>query len=237
MPAPTVYIEAADFRSTTLAEYCAGLVLSTADVSDDDLIDAAIVRVSAQFDDWTNDDFLPSEDDQTYDLDGGGGRKLFLPRRCTVIDTVSIRDDAGDLTELDPDVYRLTTSLDSEGVKAVGDYDYLEIVPGQSVDVSLSTTQNPAWDRYASGSVWPEGPQTVQVVGTFGWAETPGDVKRACAILVYDHFKPVNPNLRRADRWATPEGASFSSSLTEPTGLPEVDEVIARRRRPTIPVL
>lgn len=213
------YIAAADFREATPAEYCSGLALTTAEASDATL-GSAIARLSQRFDDLTSDHF--ESETLTLELDGDGTTRILLPRRCTALTTVKTRDQAGTLTLQASTAYRLHSSLDSTGSKRIyGSLDWIDLVPLSGGLVS--TVDGP----YG----WPCGPQTVQVVGTFGWTTCPTDVKRAVALMVYDHFKPISDQTRRAEGWVI-NGISYTRSVTG-TGLPEVDAVIDDYRRDT----
>ena len=76
----------------------------------------------------------------------------------------------------------------------------------------------------------------VDVLGTFGWTTTPGDIQRLCALLVYDHFNPMRADLRRADRWSTAD-ASITVSRSEPSGIPEADHILEQYRRESHPLV
>lgn len=211
------YLAFADFRTATLTEFCAQLALTTTEASDANLT-SAIARFSQRLDDYTNDRF--ESEALTLEMDGEGTAKLILPKRCTAVGTVKTRDDADVLTLQAAAVYRLHSSLYSTGSKRLGEFDWIEVVPDGNGLASVT----------GSAYVWPRGPRTVQVVGTFGWTTTPGDVKRAVALMVYDHFKPRAEDLRRASAWAIAE-TRYEIARTLPTGIPEADEVIANYRR------
>lgn len=214
------YIVPADLRSATLAEYASGLALTTTDVAStgsEALLTAAIVRLSQKLDDLCNDRFS-TVSETSYTLEANGTDTIVLPHRTTRI---------YNLTTIDPDdietleaagAYRLTSSLDPDGARRVREFDTLSVIPAGP---GLSGTRSP-W-CFDKG-------RTVTVAADFGWTTTPGDIRRAVALLVYDHFKPVDKSLRRAERWQT-ESASYSQALTEPTGLPEVDDIIKEYRR------
>ena len=212
------YVAAADFREATLAEYCRGLDLDSVEAPADE-VDAAITRVSIRIDEWTNDHF--ETEATTYELDGTGTPKLYLPKRTQSVTTVKTRDSAGTLTTEASTLWRLRSSLVSGGgtIHDVDGYDFLEVIPAQS----LST-----------GAVWPFGPQTVQVAGTFCVSTVPGDIKRAVALLTYHNFKPLREDLRMASRWHTAE-VTVEAAVTEPSGIPEVDSILAQYQRPDPP--
>jgi hypothetical protein len=222
------YLTASQFRSGSQAEFTHDLLLSATDVEDDDLITGAISRLSARFDDWTEDHFETSEA-QTRALKGSGGRRLYLPHRYTAISQVRIADEDGTWTvQTDPGVYRLHSSLDASGAGTVGDLDYLELL-ANGEGLSGYPSGFGAW-------AWPTQANSVEVTGTIGWTVTPGDVKRAVAVLVYDHFKPVRKDLRRAETVAN-ANETVRYITTQPelgifSGIPEVDEIVARLRRP-----
>lgn len=211
------YLAAADFRAASLAEYCAGLELTDEEASEPRLT-PAIARLSRRFDELTRDHF-EEEAGLVLELAGSGTDRLYLPKRCTAVTAVKTRDEAGVLTAESASVYRLIASLESAGTRRRdrGAIDYLELVPGG--------------DYLTTGSVWPAGPQTVQITGDFGWKAVPADVKRAVALLVYDHFKPVADVLRRAVRVATAD-AQYTLE-----GVPlEAADIAADYRRPELEV-
>jgi hypothetical protein len=210
------YLVVADVREATLAEFASGLALSTAEATDTQ-VTAAIARQSQHFDDLVNDHF--ETETVTLELDGDGTSRLLLPKRCTAVSTVKTRDYAGTLTTQASTQYRLHSSLYSTGSKRLGDMDWLDTVP---LSGGLSLVVG---DIYA----WPEGPQTVQVVGSFGWTTTPADVKRAVALLVWDHFKPDDEHIRRASQWGTQQATFVRSDGA--TGLPEVDKIVDDYKR------
>lgn len=215
------YITFADLRPGSAAEFAAGLELSDKLVGDDALITSAIARVSQRFDDLTNDHFS-TQTTTTLTLQGNGTRLLDLPRRCTAATTVSIVNSVGTTTAQASTVYRLHSSLDAAGAvrTSPGSLDWLEMIPGQYL----------AGASWGSSNVWPDEPNSVTVLGTFGWTVTPADVKRAIAALVFDHFHPVADTLRRTVAWSAGD-ASFSRAVSTPTGLPDVDAIIANYAR------
>ncbi len=78
------------------------------------------------------------------------------------------------------------------------------------------------------GYTWPYRSVTLTGV-TYGWVATPGDVKRAVAVLVYDALKSSNASRLRATRW-TAGDTTFERSVDGATGIPEVDIVVDRYR-------
>ena len=215
------YLVAADFRGGSSAWYTSGLTLSDTEAPTAQLT-SAIAAYSLQFDDWCNDHF--ESESLTLELNGDGSDKLILPKRCTAVTTVKTRDANGALTTQSSSVYRLTSSLENTGSRrrSKDAMDTLDIIPLSS---GLSATLD---GPYA----WPCGPQTVQVIGSFGWTTTPERVKRAVALLVYDHFRKKGDSLYRVARW-TQQGESFDRSLTTPSGIQDVDDIIADLKRDT----
>lgn len=221
------YVIPADFRTATLAEYAAGLALSTTEVAStgsDALLTATIARVSQMFNDYTNDVF--ESESLTLELDGDGTDRLMLPKRCTAVTTVKLRGTDGTLGSAQTStVYRLHSSLYSTGSKRSGEFDWIDVVPlGSGLASGLE-------GPYA----WPCGPQTVQVVGTFGWTTTPAAVKRAVSLMVYDHWKPTRADIRAAES-VTNNNVIVRYALPDPendiwTGISEVDGIIKQYRR------
>jgi hypothetical protein len=216
------YLSAADFRTATLAEYCKGLAISAADASDADL-SSTIARMSRRVDDATNDRFESFS--ATYELDGGGRPRLVLPQRCTAVATVKTRDNLGNLTTQPTTVWRLVSSLTETATRPISSVDYLAVIPGNQLSGLNS------WDwTYC----WPQGPQTVQVVGSFGWTTTPTDIKRATALLVWDHVKALDPARRSATTWATID-TNYVTTEGGPSWLREANDILGSYRRPPVP--
>jgi hypothetical protein len=220
------YLTYADFRTASIAEYCLGIDLTSTEASDA-LMTAAIARMSQRFNDYTDDVFEPES--LTLELDGEGTARLLLPKRCTSVTTLKLRDSSGTLGSAEAAAaYRLHSSLYASGSKRMGEWDFLEVVPGGS-GLSDGTY------------VFPEGPQTCQIVGSFGWTTTPGDVKRAVALMVYDHFKGVRADIRAAEsvsannvivRYAQPDPANGIW-----TGINECDAIIRDYQRRFVPAV
>lgn len=220
------YVAVADFRTGTLAEYCVGLALTTTEASDAQLT-AAITRISTRIDQYTNDHFESAS--ATYDLNGSGTSRIYLPARATAITSVSTRDYAGNLTVQASTAYRFHSSLNAAGSAVVDDFDWVDVIPGQY----LTSVATPWVDPDYSAAAWPAGAQTIRVIGTFGWLVTPPEIKRATALLVYDHFKPTNQNLRFVSAMSTADAnyTFVAPDADNPTGLVEADSIIARYRR------
>lgn len=219
------YLTAADFDSATVTDPCIGLTLTEAEVGGlTTNLTAAIARLTQRLNDYTNDVF--ESESLTLELDGDGTPRLMLPKRCTSVTTVKLRDEDGTLGSAQTStVYRLHSSLYSTGSKRLGEFDWIDLVP---LGAGLA---NGLEGPYA----WPCGPQTVQVAGTFGWTTTPGDIKRALAYMVYDHFKPSRPDVRAAES-VTNNNVIVRYAAADPingiwTGMQECDSIINQYRR------
>jgi hypothetical protein len=215
------YLTAADMRATSLAEFASDLDL-TDDQAESTRLTSAIARMSQRFDDMTDDHY--ESESLTLTLSGNDSRILDLPKRCTALTSVTITNYAGTDTLQAAAVYRLHSSLNTAGDAwtTPGSLDWIEITPNTYLSGA----------SFGLGYCWPAEPNSVTVVGTFGWTVTPADVKRAVAIMVYDQFKPVADPLRRTIAWASGD-AQFSRDQSAPLGLPEVDQIIADYRRVT----
>lgn len=169
-----VFFAPADLRETTQKSWAANLLLDASDITDA-LLTSLIAQVGQQveYDLW--DDFDPPspDNDETVEVSGQDSTRLYLPRRCRSVTTVKTRNDAGTLTTEAATAYRLHSSLVTGGT-AIRDRrrtDYLEALSG------LTT------------GTWLAGEQTVQVVGKFGWAAVPDDIKRLIALRIYRMVK------------------------------------------------
>jgi hypothetical protein len=217
------YLAFADFRTATLNEVCQGLSLTVGEAPDASLT-TAIARMSMRVDDWTNDHFESQSGIETLDVPYES-IFLYLPRRCTAVTLVQTQDPTGLATTQAATSYRLLSSLDAAGAnlrEAQASTDKLTIVPppGNGLVVTLSTTP---W-------VWPVGPATVLVTGTYGWTVCPGDIKRALALLVYYHFKPIRADLRMAETVSVAD-STIRFGATFPSGIPEADDIIFDYKR------
>ena len=210
----------ADFAVATKKPWCEGLTLGeeAGDSGASGYLVSVITQIQERLENELNDTFEPPnpDNDITIDVNGSGTQRLFVPRRVRSITTVKTRDSLGNLVAEASTLWRLTQS--ATGADFTGsEYDYLDVIPGQF----LST-----------GSCWPWGTQTVQIVGKFGWASTPTDIKRLTALLVYDYLKPTDGKLRKTERLQT-DTQTFSFIVPEPgaTGIRGADDIIRRYRR------
>lgn len=212
------YIAKEDFRTASLAEYCFGLDLTTNEASDA-LLTATIARMQQKVEEWCNDRF-ESLDNTAYSVSVSGKRTehLYLPWRCRNVDSLTTLDENGVSTSETASTFRLRSSLDAGAARRLFDFDYLTVLDG-----SIST-----------GAYWPEGTRTVSVTGDWHWSTTPADIKRAVALLCWDHFKPLRKDLRRVDSYRTND-ASYDLASTQPSGIPEADEIIGSYTRPQVP--
>jgi hypothetical protein len=210
-----VYVAPADFRPQTHASWCAGLELTASQAPDADLT-VAIASVTQRINDKTNDFFeatvgLVLEHD-VY----APSPRLYLMRRCTAVTAVKTRYFDGTLVTQDANAYRLHSSLDSTGAVEIQGSDYLDLTYW---GVGLSGTYWGPWN-------WPLGTQAVQVTGTFGWTVTPGDIKRATALYVWDLFFRQAGDLQRAKAFSRGD-----ARIELADGVPEADEILSRYMR------
>lgn len=214
-----MYIAIADFRSGTQTWYTRklpGLPWTTGDVPDADL--TAAIGAASDWIDRECDDHFEEEDPLTINVDGSGLQKLYLPKRCQSVTSVStLNTDGINYTVQTSTTYALVSSLDSSGNEFSGlhDLDYLVIPGGQYLNV------------WGSGQVWPQGVSNVRVVGKFSWNATPERIKRAVALKVWDALTGVNPSLLRADRYTSDVGTFDMAPIVE------VSEIVNEYKRRT----
>jgi len=213
------FITADDLLTKTQKSWTHGLHLSESD-GDAAYIATVITEVEAWVQLDLADDFEPPtpDNDETIELDGKGERRLYIPRRVRSLTTVKTRDLNGVLTLEDSTTYRLHSSLNStgtamglDGVGRPSKVDWLDVISGRTLTTG----------------VWPWGSQTVQLVGKFGWAAVPTDIKRLTALLVYDRVKPLNNHLRKAEKLQTDQASIIYVNADDPdsTGIPEADRI------------
>ena len=194
------YIAAADFRERTVAAYCVGLILGETDGLDS-YIDLIITRVVTQVELDLGDDFEPAggDPDETIDVDGFDRPRLYTPRRVRSLTTVKTRAADGTLTTQASTAWRLHKSLDTAGTA---------MLDGSRLDYLVHLVD-----------VWPLGTQTVQLVGKFGWAAVPTDIKRLVALKVYDVIKGNADPLSRIVQRQTLDATITYGAPTEITEL------------------
>ena len=166
------YIAAADFRLGTLKPYTAGLALTEADGTNA-WLDLVIASVTTQVELDLHDDFEPPnpDSDETLVTSGNGLTSWHPPRRVRSLTTVTTIDSAG--TSTAQTGYRLDKSLNAAGTA---------MVDGRKLD----TLQ--AIDGFTL-PCWPDAPGSVSLVGKFGWAAVPDDIKRLVALRTYGLVK------------------------------------------------
>ena len=205
------YIAAADFRERTVKPYCANLLLSENDGLDA-YIDLVIAQVVTQVELDLADDFEPpgGDADETIDVTGWGTTRLYLPRRTRSLTSVATRYAwETTFTTQASTAYRLHKSLNAAGTAMVDGQksDWLDALIGHSL------------------GGWPAGSETVRLVGKFGWAAVPDDIKRLVALKTYDLIKgSADPLSRIVQRQTLDATITFGPS-------PEIDAITARYQR------
>jgi hypothetical protein len=213
------YVLAADFRIGGLRPWTANIPL-TENEGTNAYLDAVVASVTTRVEEDLNDDFEPAggDPDETIDLDGGGYRRLYVPRRIRSLTTVSTRADDGTLTAQATTLWRLHKSLNTAGT-AMSDgqtVDYIEVIGTKNLSVT--------------GGGWPYGTQTVQLVGKFGWATVPDDIKRLVALRVYGMVKAKADPLTTIVQRTTNDAVLTFGPSTEET------EIVERYRRDPVAV-
>lgn len=164
------YLVAADFRERTQKPWCKGLILDEGDGSDAQL-DLFIAGEAGQVELELQDDFDPPnpDNDETIYVDGSAGSRLYIPRRTRSLTTVSTRSLSGTITAVTSTSYLLNSSLNAAGT-------------------AMRDKRKRDWLDSLSGSTW-NWAGGVQLIGKFGWAAVPTDIKRLVALRVYDVVK------------------------------------------------
>jgi hypothetical protein len=182
------YVAADDFREETRKPWTRGLTLTEGDANEAEL-DLVIAQVAGLVELELDDDFDPPNPDvdETIVLEGTIGSRLWVPRRVRSLTSVGTRSLAGVVTALAATAYRLHSSLNGAGTAMLDGYrkrDWLD---------SLSST------------TWAD--DGVQLVGKFGWAAPPNDVRRLVALRVYDMVKPTGDPLSTVAQRVTSDGS------------------------------
>jgi hypothetical protein len=178
------YLAAADFRERTQKPWCVGLLLTEGDATDAQL-DLFIAQTAAQVELELQDDFDPPtpDNDETIYVDGSIGSRLYIPRRVRSLTTVSTRNLAGTLSAVASTSYRLNSSLNAAGT-------------------AMRENRMRDWIDSSSGTTW-NWSGGVQLIGKFGWAAVPADIKRLVALRVYDVAKATGDPLSRITQRTT----------------------------------
>lgn len=205
------YIAAADLRERTQKPFASNVVLTEGDIIDAQL-DLIIAQVVTGVELDLADDFEPPnpDNDETIDVDGWGGTRLFLPRRVRSITSVAVRAPFETaFTTQASTAYRLRKSLNSAGTAMLEgrSSDWLDALPGLSY------------------GAWPLGAETVRLVGKFGWAAVPEDIKRLVALRVYDIVKTKQDPLNRISQRITLDATIVYGPSQE------MDDIVTRYRR------
>jgi hypothetical protein len=150
-------------------------------------------------------------------LTGSGTPRLSVTKRIRSVLAVYLRDWGGAWTLQPATTYEVTSSVGGTTWPTV------DVLRGQDcIDIIYGQPLTSTWAYY----YWPTDRGRVKVLGSFGWPETPPEIQRAVALLVWDHFKPRQDILRQADRFSTSE---LSVDLSG--GLPAANDIMVRMTR------
>jgi hypothetical protein len=190
------YIAADDFRQETQQPWCKGLILTDGDAGEAEL-DPLIAQAAGLIELELDDDFDPPDPDadQTIFVDGTVGSRLYVPRRVRSLTTVSTRSLSGTITALPATSYRLHSSLSAAGTGM------------------LDGNRKRDWLDSLSFTTWAA--DGVELVGKFGWAAVPSDVKRLVALRVYDMVKPTDNPLSTVAQRNTADGSEVLGESRE----------------------
>lgn len=197
------YVAAANFRLANIKPWTSGLVLTEGDATDA-YLDLVIASVTTQVELDLNDDFEPPspDNDETISATGNGLATLYLPRRTRSLTTVSTVDSYGTITAQAAGSYTLRSSLNAGGTA---------MVEGRRMDeleaLNLTTT------------IWPWGANSITLVGKFGWAAVPDDIKRLVSLRVYDLVKATSDPLSRVQQRNTIDAQIIYGPSSEMTDI------------------
>jgi hypothetical protein len=207
-----VYAVAADFRERTQQSWCKGLILDEG-VCSNALLDSIIAQVGGQIEVELGDDFDPPnpDNDETIYVDGTIGSRLYVPRRVRSLTTVSTRTLSGTITAIAATSYRLQSSLNAAGTAMLDrrKRDWID-------SLSFNT-----W--YSDGGV--------QLIGKFGWAVVPTDIKRLVALRVYDQIKPTGDPLSMVTNRVT---VDHSETMGESREMARIIRLYDRTKMPVM---
>lgn len=182
------YVAADDFREETRKPWTKGLILSEGEAPEAEL-DLVIAQVAGLIELELDDDFDPPDPDSdaTIVVDGTIGSRLYVPRRVRSLTSVGTRSIAGVVTAVAASAYRLHSSLNAAGTGM------------------LDGNRKRDWLDSLSWSTWAD--DGVQLVGKFGWAAPPNDIRRLVALRVYDMVKGTADPLSTVSQRVTSDGS------------------------------
>ena len=190
----------------TLAELRARLGYVSTDTADDAMLEAVVMGVSRLIDRYTGRRFYTTSADETRYYTAEDSYTLFLPDDLVSVTTLSTDED-GDRT------YEYTwavTDYDLEPANAALDgqpYTRIEVTP-------------------EGAYLWPVGIRRgVKIVGKFGLAAAPADVKEACLLQSERVFK------RKDAPFGVVGSAEMGQALVIPKLDPDVALLLAGHRR------
>jgi len=165
------YAVPADFREPTQKHWARDLVLGP-EITDA-LLTQTIAWVATQLELDLADRFDPPtpDNDETIDVDGSLTSRVYLPRRIRSLTSLQTKNTSGTLASVASSTYRVHSSLNAAGTDFAFDghrgSDYID----------------------AFGWTFPIEAGSLRLVGKFGWAVVPDDIKRLVALDVYDIVK------------------------------------------------
>lgn len=248
--APTFFYKVSFFNSvgpleSDLSELLTLLYIDLQAVRDEGVtsVRASDAKVLQQIETWqafveraTGNWFYPKA--MTLDLDGRNTTVLQLPYPIDAVTSVFINED-------------FTTALDADEYKVYDGKGLTDKDERRNPRIKLVTTEDSIFTGTGQvvgrNTVWEVGEQNQRVVGTFGYVEpdgsVPAPIEYALLKLVvrgskklglYDAF-PAGPVVeeetdRHRVKYADPY---IGSKMWPTTGDPEVDQILARYRRPT----
>lgn len=179
------YAVPADLREATQKAWAHDLILGP-EITDA-LLTQTIAWVATQLELDLADRFDPPspDNDETIDVNGSLTTRVYLPRRIRSLTSLQTKNTSGTLASVASSTYRVHSSLNAAGT----DFAYDATRESDYID--------------AFGWTFPTEAGSLRLVGKFGWAVVPDDIKRLVALGVYDVVKGTSDPTSRMTQKTT----------------------------------